>query len=56
MDAYIKYKAWWIQHEAPNKVGTLYWGETAEECFEQHLKDIGLYRLMETLVDWNDEK
>lgn len=56
MDAYIRYKAWWIQHESPHKVGTLYWGETAEECFEQHVKDIGLYRLMETLVDWNDEK
>ena len=56
MKAYTAYKRWWIEHHAPHYVGSLYWGnETAEECFAQHVKDLGLYKLFETLQAWDEE-
>lgn len=55
MKAYIEYKSWWIEHEALSRVPCLYWGENAEQAFEQHVKDLGLYGLMERLADWEDE-
>lgn len=55
MKAYTNYKRWWIETQAPQYMGTLYWGVTAEECFEQHVKDIGIYELFETLVSWDEE-
>ncbi len=54
MKAYTAYKTWWIEHQAPNLVPSLYWGQTAEEAFRQHIADMGLYKLMETLVDWDE--
>lgn len=54
MKAYTSYKNWWTQHQAPNLVPSLYWGQTAEEAFQQHIADMGLYQLMETLVDWDE--
>ena len=56
MKAYTAYKRWWIEHYAPHYVGSLYWGGTAEECFEQHVKDLGVYKLFETLEAWDDEE
>lgn len=55
MKAYSNYKSWWIKHIAPANVPSLYWGETAEEAFKQHVTDLGVYGLMEILEDWNDE-
>lgn len=55
MKAYIRYKAWWIENEASSKVPSGYWGQTAEEAFEQHVRDMGLYKLMECLADWEVE-
>lgn len=55
MKEYIAYKKWWIEYEAPHKVGSLYWGMDEEECFKQHIKDLGLYGLMEIIADWMDE-
>ena len=47
--AYITYKEWWIDwyYSDGFKPG-------AEGAFEQHIEDIGLYGLMETLVVWED--
>jgi hypothetical protein len=56
MKSYIAYKKWWIEHHSYHYVGSLYWGHTPEECFETHVRELGLYKLMETLVDWEDEK
>jgi hypothetical protein len=55
MKAYTAYKEWWMQHVAPAQVPSLYYGDNAEKAFEQHIKDLGLYKLMETLVDWDEE-
>jgi hypothetical protein len=51
MKEYIEYKEWWMENEAKYKIPSLYWGATAEEAFEQHVRDLGLYELMEKLVD-----
>lgn len=56
MKSYIAYKKWWIEHQSCHYVGSLYWGNTPEECFEQHIKDLSLYKLMETLASWVDEE
>ena len=55
MKAYIAYKAWWIEWKAPELVPSLYWGQTVEEAFERHVRDMGLYKLMECLIDWEDK-
>lgn len=55
MKAYILYKKWWIDHHAPNLIPSAYWGWTVEQAFEQHVKDMGLYKLMETLAVWSAE-
>jgi hypothetical protein len=51
-ETYLKYKDWWMEYESPHKVPSGYWGNTGEEAFEQHVKDMGLYELMETLANW----
>jgi hypothetical protein len=51
MKEYIAYKAWWIQHQSPRCVASGQWPDTAEEAFEQHINDLGLYQLMEILTD-----
>jgi hypothetical protein len=43
MKAYIAYKEWWTNVHRHNE---------DEETFEQHVEDLGLYKLMEILVDW----
>ena len=55
MKAYAAYKKWWIECHAPSLIPSLYWGETPEHAFKQHIDDIGLYNLMETLVLWYDD-
>jgi len=55
MKAYREYKKWWIQFQALSLVPSLYWGETEEDAFKQHIADMGLYKLMETLADWDEE-
>lgn len=55
MKEYISYKTWWIATQAPSHIGSLYYGNIPETAFEQHIKDLGLYRLMETLARWTDE-
>ena len=54
MKEYIEYKKWWMTWEAPSRVPILDSGET-EDAFEQHINEIGLYQLMETLADWGDD-
>jgi hypothetical protein len=49
MKEYLQYKEHWIKNEAPDKVPSLYWGETAEQAFAQHVNNIGLYGLMEQI-------
>lgn len=56
MKAYKDYKAWWIEFQAPDHIPSLYWGNTPEKAFEQHIKNMNLYELMETLVDWSDDE
>ena len=55
MKAYISYKKWWIECEAPSKIPSSYWGDTPEQAFRQHINDMGLYQLMEMLATWPDE-
>ena len=50
MDGYKSYKEWWMKYEAPYKTDNL--GCTDEEAFAQHIKDMDLYEIMETLADW----
>jgi hypothetical protein len=56
MKAYIAYKEWWIQHVAPAEVPSLYYGDDAEQAFKQHVNDLGLYKLMEMLVNWIEDE
>jgi hypothetical protein len=51
MKAYIEYKTWWIDTQAPHKVPSLYWGDSSEEAFMVHVNELGLYGLMEQLAE-----
>ena len=55
MKAYIDYKAWWIDTQAPHKVPSLYWGDSSEQAFAVHVSELSLYELMELLVEWHQE-
>ena len=55
MKAYEKYKRWWKRTQAPGLVPSAYWGENADDAFKQHVKDLGLYDLMEILSSWEAE-
>lgn len=50
MKEYLAYKQWWIDYQSEHYVGSLYYGDNAEEAFEQHVKDLGLYGLMEAMA------
>ena len=54
MSSYGRYKKWWIKHQAPHEIPSLYYGDTPESAFKQHIKDMGLYKLMETLESWEE--
>ena len=54
MKAYITYKEWWIKTITRDHVHSDYWGSAVEEAFKQHVEDLGLYELMETLVNWEE--
>ena len=45
MEEYLAYKKWWMENEAPQKM------DWPHKAFAQHVKDIGLYYLMETLAE-----
>lgn len=55
MSSYARYKKWWIEHQAPHEIPSLYYGDTPEIAFRQHIKDMSLYQLMETLEEWEEE-
>ena len=55
MKAYIAYKKWWIEHQAKDFIPSLYYGDDPEIAFRQHINDMSLYELMETLVDWEEK-
>jgi len=55
MKAYSNYKAWWIKHQAPHEIPSLYYGDNPEIAFRQHIIDMSLYELMETLETWDDK-
>lgn len=48
MDKYKEYKAWWIKHGSLQNTDGV-----REEMFEQHVNDMSLYELMETLSNWD---
>jgi hypothetical protein len=55
IEAYQKYKAWWLEHRAHYyKVGQAGSNHvtTDEDAFEQHLDRMSNYELMETLSNW----
>jgi hypothetical protein len=52
MKAYLAYKQWWIDNVAPAEFPSEYFGDTPEQAFKQHVNDLGLYNLMETLCTW----
>jgi|TARA_R110000851_G_scaffold173052_1_gene319367 hypothetical protein len=47
MEAYIKYKAWWIETQSPHILSE---HRNSEEMFEDHVNLLGLYNLMEALI------
>ncbi len=55
MSSYSQYKKWWMKHQAPHEIPSLYYGDTPEIAFRQHIKDMSLYQLMETLEEWEEE-
>jgi hypothetical protein len=55
MTNYVRYKQWWIKHEAQHNIPSLYYGDTPETAFRQHINGMSLYQLMETLEDWEEE-
>lgn len=55
MKAYLAYKEWWLSNVFPAESESLYFAFDNERAFEQHVKDLGLYRLMEKLCEWDDE-
>jgi hypothetical protein len=56
MNSYTQYKKWWMKHQAPHEIPSLYYGDTPESAFKQHIKDMSLYKLMETLEAWEEEE
>jgi hypothetical protein len=56
MSSYARYKKWWMKHQAPHEIPSLYYGDTPESAFKQHIKDMSLYKLMETLEAWEEEE
>jgi hypothetical protein len=54
MKAYIDYKAWWIDTQAPHRTISS-WSFDHEEMFKEHVNKLGLYGLMELLVEWYEE-
>jgi len=56
MSSYSQYKKWWMKHQAPHEIPSLYYGDTPESAFKQHIKDMSLYQLMETLEAWEEEE
>jgi hypothetical protein len=52
MKEYRDYKRWWIDTQATNFIPSSYYGSTRIEAFEQHIKDLGLFCLMELLSEW----
>lgn len=56
MNSYSQYKKWWMKHQAPHEIPSLYYGDTPESAFKQHIKDMSVYKLMETLEAWEEEE
>lgn len=52
LEAYRSYKSWWVEWQAPSRVGSLYWGDTPEDAFQQHLKEMSTYEFFELLSVW----
>jgi hypothetical protein len=51
MEEYLAYKRWWIENIGEGLVPSLYWGSTPERAFGQHVCNLGLHDLMETLSE-----
>ena len=45
-----------MKHQAPHEIPSLYYGDTPEKAFRQHINDMSLYKLMETLEAWEEEE
>lgn len=57
MKTYIAYKKWWIDTQAQYYYNSPYYNkhDTPEELFTQHIENLGLYGLMETLCNWDED-
>lgn len=54
LQAYTKYKNYWLVINAGKYAPSLYWGKDDEEAFEKHINGMSNYKLMELLKDWED--
>lgn len=55
MSNYARYKKWRIlTDQAKDFVPLLHYEDGPETAFKQHIEDMGLYKLMETLEDWHE--
>jgi hypothetical protein len=56
MKTYKLYKQWWIDNVAYTLIPSLYWGTTTEQAFKQHVQNLGVYGLMEKLLEWEENE
>jgi hypothetical protein len=56
METYKLYKQWWIDNVAYTLIPSLYWGTTTEQAFKQHVQNLGVYGLMEKLLEWEENE
>lgn len=56
MKAYTNYKKWWIKHEADFVINQKYYNLlTPEEAFKEHINNMDMFTLMETLELWHED-
>jgi hypothetical protein len=55
MNNYVRYRNWWIKHQAPHEPRPLHYRDTPETQFAEHINSMTLYELMETLEGWGEE-
>lgn len=49
MKEYLEYKEWWKVNVFPAGGYSMYLAHESEAAFEQHVNELGVYKLMETL-------
>ena len=51
MQAYINYKTWWMNTQRQHYITAIEW--RIEDDFKDHINEMTLHQLMETLIDWS---